>query len=61
MPSSRSESADLQTQHDRFLAYLTRADKFLVTAQDFARKARERSEMMAANARQSESRATRRD
>jgi hypothetical protein len=48
-------------QHDRFLAYLARADKFLVAAQDFARKARERSEMMAANAKQSASRATPRD
>jgi hypothetical protein len=61
MPSSRSDSSDVQTQHDRFLAYLARADKFLVAAQDFARKARERSEMLAANARQSDSRATRRD
>ena len=61
MPPSRSDSSDLQTQHDRFLAYLARADKFLVAAQDFARKARERFEMMAATARQSGSRATRRD
>ena len=60
MPS-RSDSSDLQTQHERFLAYLARADKFLVAAQDFARKARERFEMMAATARQSGSRATRRD
>ena len=61
MAPSRSDSSDLQMQHEQFLAYLARADKFLVAAQDFARNARERFEMMAANARQSGSRATRRD